>query len=97
MDLDRFNVAVHRVQAGQFLREKTALAVGVSAIDAALQARAGQAEDPDLFKIATQLCPEDTLGFYVKLGGKLKVAEPPPPKGVSMKDWDRILNQPEKG
>jgi hypothetical protein len=140
MDLDRFNVAVHRVQAGQFLREKTALAVGVSAIDAALQARAGQAEDPDLFKIATQLCPEDALGFYVKLGGNLakkpdwagntaemlakdekefpkrpkgestneyvdrtdrewatKKAEPAPPKGVSMKDWDRILNQPEKG
>jgi hypothetical protein len=97
MDLDKFNVAVHRVQAGQFLREKTASVVGVSAIDAALQARAGQAEDPDLLKIATQLCPEDALGFYMKLGGQLKVAEPPPPPGVSLKEWDKKLQEgPEK-
>lgn len=96
MDLDRFNVAVHGVQAGQFLREKAASA-HVSAMEIALKARVEQVEDPDLFKIATQLSPEDALGFYVKLGGKLKVAEPPPPKGVSTKDWDRILNQPQKG
>lgn len=96
MDLDRFNVAVHGVKAGQFLQEKAASA-GVSAVDAALQARLAQVEDSDLLKIATQLCPEDALGFYVKLGGKLKVAEPPPPKGVSLKAWDRILEQPSKG
>lgn len=92
MDLDKFNVAVHRVRAGQFLREKTAAAVGLCAIDAALQARAEQVEDPDLFKIATQVCPEDALGFYMKLGGKVRklIAGKPPPGGypppVSLED-----------
>ncbi len=91
MDLDKFHSAVRQVRAEQFFLEKAASAPAVSAVQLANLARAGEAQDQALLKLASAYCPTSPLGFYVKLGGKLKQAEPPPPKGVSSKKWDEIL------
>lgn len=97
MDLDLFHRAVTGVRAEQFLREKAASAPAVDVFALVEQARLGDVLDGDLFKVAECMCPEDALGFYVKLGGKMKVAEPPPPKGVSSKAWDKILSKGPAG
>jgi len=91
MDRAPFIAAVGRVRAEQLLQEKAASAPAVSAVQLANLARAGAAEDPELLKLAATYSPEAPLEYYVKLGGKFKVAEPPPPKGVSTKKWDEIL------
>ena len=91
MDMDRFTAAVGRIRAEQILREKTASAPAVSAVQLISLGRASAAEDPELLKLAHTYCPEAPQAFYEKLGGKFKVAEPPPPKGVSSKKWDEIL------
>lgn len=90
MDLDKFHEAVRRIRAEQFFGEKRASAK-VSAVALTNLARAGDAADPELLKLAHLYCPETPMAFYEKLGGKLKQAEPPPPKGVSAKKWDEIL------
>lgn len=89
MDLDKFHAAVRRVRAEQFF--KTASAPAVSVVQLAGLARASSVLEPELLKLAAAYCPEAPLAFYEKLGGKFKVAEPPPPKGVSLKKWDEIL------
>jgi hypothetical protein len=91
MDREPFNAAVSRIRAEQFFQEKAASAPAVSAVKIANLARAGEVEDPELLKLASVYCPKAPLAFYEKLGGKFKVAEPPPPKGVSAKKWDEIL------
>lgn len=91
MDRAPFIAAVSRVRAEQFFQEKAASAPAVSAVQLANMARAGDAADPELLKLAATYCPEAPLEYYVKLGGQFKVAEPPPPKGVSLKKWDEIL------
>jgi hypothetical protein len=94
MDLEIFRAEVRRVRAEQFFTEKTASAPGVSAVAVAGLARASEAEDPELLKVAAKYCPEAPLEFYEKrLFGKFKTAEPGPPKGVSVKDWDKILQR----
>ena len=91
MDMDRFHAAVSRIRAEQFFQEKAASAPAVSAVQLVNVARAGAVEDPALLKLAHLYCPKAPMAFYEKLGGKLKQAEPPPPKGVSAKKWDEIL------
>ncbi len=94
---DRFHAAVLRVRAEQFLQEKRASARGVGAITLASLCHAVDCiEDRELFKLASQYSPNDAMGAYIKLGGKVKVAEPPPPKGISVKAWDRILSEGPK-
>lgn len=91
MDRAPFIAAVGRVRAEQLLQEKAASAPAVSAVQRANLARAGEATDPELLKLAATFSPEAPLAYYEKLGGQFKVAEPPPPKGVSSKKWDEIL------
>lgn len=91
MDLDKFHTAVKRVRAEQYFQEKAASARNVHPIELINQARAGEAADQVLFKVASTYSPEAPLALYEKLGGKFKQAEPPPPKGVSSKKWDEIL------
>ena len=90
MSLDAFQRAVAQVRAEQFLREKAASAQP-AAIGVIQDALLGQVEDLDLLKTAYAYLPTDPVGLYVKLGGKFKVAEPPPPPGVSAKEWDKRL------
>lgn len=91
MDRAPFIAAVSRLRAEQFFQEKAASAPAVSTVQLISLARAGAAEDPTLLKLAATYCPEAPLAFYEKLGGQFKVAEPPPPKGVSAQKWDDIL------
>ena len=91
MDRTPFIAAGGRIRAEQFFQEKAASAPAVSAVQLANLARAGAAEDMELLKLAHTFCPDAPLEYYVKLGGKFKVAEPPPPKGVSAAKWDEIL------
>lgn len=91
MDREPFNKAVRQVRAEQFFQEKAASAPSVHPIALANLARAGEATDQVLFKLASTYCPTAPLAMYEKLGGQFKVAEPPPPKGVSPKKWDEIL------
>lgn len=95
---DRFHEAVLRVRAEQFLQEKRASARGVEAVTYANFVRAAESiEDPALFKLAAFYSPDSIMDTYLRLGGKVKVAEPPPPKGISVKAWDKILSKgPER-
>lgn len=73
MDLEKFHAEVRLVRAEQFFQEKTASAVRVSPVGLANLARAGQAEDPELLKVAHAYCPEAPLEYYEReLGGKFK-------------------------
>lgn len=94
MDLEIFRAEVRRVRAEQFFTEKTASATAVPALAVVGLARAMDVEDLELLKLAAKYCPEAPLEFYEKrLFGKFKTAEPGPPKGVSLKDWDKILQR----
>lgn len=94
---DRFHEAALRVRAEQFLQEKRASARGIGAVAfASLVHAADSIEDRELFKLASFYSPDRPMEAYVKLGGKVKVAEPPPPNGVSVKAWDKILNEGPK-
>jgi len=92
MDLDAFQKAVARVRAEQFLREKAASAQP-AALGVVRDALLEQVEDRSLLKMASTYCPLDPFGMYVKLGGQFKTAEPPPPAGVSSKEWDKVLSK----
>lgn len=97
MGLDKFHIAVRNVRAEQYFAEKTASASGVSAVALAGLARAAEATDPELLKLAAAFCPEAPLEFYEKrLFGKFKTAEPGPPPGVSTGEWDKILQGKKK-
>lgn len=91
MDRAPFIAAVGRVRAEQFFQEKAASAPAISAVQLANLAHASEASDLELLKLAHTYCSEAPLEYYVKLGGQFKLAEPPPPKGVSSKKWDEIL------
>lgn len=91
MDFDKFHAAVRQVRAEQYFQEKAASAPAVSPIALANLARAGEAVDQVLMKLAHTYAPGAPVTLYEKLGGKFKQAEPPPPKGVSLKKWDEIL------
>lgn len=91
MDRAPFIAAVGRIRAEQLLQEKAASAPVVSAVQLANLARAAAVDDHELLKLANTYCPEAPLEYYVKLGGKFKVAEPSPHKGVSAAKWDEIL------
>ena len=92
MDREPFNKAVRQVRAEQFFQQKAASAQAVPAVTLANLARASEAADPELLKLAATYDPTAPLEMYEKLGGKFKVAEPPPPKGVSAAKWDEILS-----
>jgi hypothetical protein len=90
--MDLFHQAAERLRAEQFLQEKVALA-RPSVADVVHGAFLGQIEDRQLLDLAAGFCPTDPVSMYVKLGGQVKVAEPPPPKGVSGKEWDKQLQK----
>lgn len=97
MNRDLFREAANRVRAEQFLREKAASARGVDAVTLANLARTGQRMGTEWAKVAAE-----KGGFFghTALPATLmdKMAEPPPPKGVSAKAWDKILSKgPSKG
>lgn len=98
MSLEEFFAAAERIKAEQYFEEKAASARGVSAVESLLSHRMqNSVEDPDLLKVAMEYCPESPLEYYEKvLGGTVKVAEPPPPKGISAKTWDKILQKGPK-
>jgi len=91
---DRFHEAAQRIRAEQFLQEKRASARGVDAVTlASLVHAVDNVEDRELFKLAAFYSPQAPMETYVKLGGHMKLAEPPPPKGTSVKAWDKILDK----
>lgn len=71
--MDKFRAAVLRIRAEQFFEEKRASAK-VSAVALANLARAGEAADLELLKLAATYCPEAPVAFYEKLGGTFKQA-----------------------
>lgn len=91
MDREPFNAAVRRIRAEQFFQEKAASAPAVSSVAVVNLARAAEAADPELLKLAATYAPDAPLAMYEKLGGRFKVAEPPPPKGMPAAKWDDIL------
>lgn len=76
MDRAPFIAAVGRVRAEQFFQEKAASASAVSAVQLANIARAGDAADLELLKLAHTYCPEAPLEYYEKLGGKFDFKDP---------------------
>ncbi len=70
MERTPFEQAVQQVRAEQFLREKSASAVPAVAV--VNLARAGQAADPELLKLAASFAPSAPLALYEKLGGQFK-------------------------
>jgi hypothetical protein len=91
---DRFHDAVVQVRAEQFLQEKRASARGVDVVTLTnLVSTADSIEDRELFKLAAFFSPDNPMEAYATLGGKVKVAEPPPPKGMSVKAWDKVLDK----
>lgn len=94
---ERFHEAVQHVLAERFLQEKRASARSVDSVTLANFMRTAESvEDPELFKLAAFYSPGNTMEAYASMGGKVKVAEPPPPKGVSVKAWDKILSEGPK-
>ena len=91
MDRDLFRAAANRIRAEQFLEGKTASARGVDAVTVANLAHTAHRMETEWAKVAA-----GAVGSGVIL--MRKTAEPPPPKGMSSKEWDKILSKgPPKG
>lgn len=86
--MDAFEREVRAIRAEQYLQEKRA------AVEPPRPLSGEElAADPELYKVAEAVCPESPFLFYRrKLGGAVKTAEPPPPKGVSVSEWDEMLS-----